>query len=85
MTTVSMDAGAHGRLPVGIPLQRAVSRPVTCQRPSSTADLVSLGAILDSDKDKMTLRNYGDKRGPAGHRANHRTPDTKQAAWARWG
>lgn len=43
------------------------------------------GAILGRDKDEMTLRNYGDERGTVGGRANKSVPDTKQAAWARWG
>ena len=30
----------------------------------TTADTAPLGAILDRDKNKMTLRNYGDKSGP---------------------
>lgn len=33
----------------------------------------------------MTLRNYNDERGPATRRANKGNPDTKQAAWVRWG
>lgn len=37
-------------------------RPVTCQRPSSTADVALLGASLGKDKDKMTLRNYAVRR-----------------------
>lgn len=58
---------------------------MTCQRPSSTADMMLLGASLGCDKDRMTLRNYNDVKGPAEHRANQGKLDTKQVAWARWG